>query len=209
MKLILAVMLVFASQALAQRFSFGLKGGTPLSDASRSALIGGRSGYGPWSLSTRRYTVGGTVEVAVALGLRVEVDALYKRTDTTQSAFFGPTFGSITRLAANSWEFPMLLKYRWRAPFRPFVVLGGTFRRIQGYDGSTETFAYGFNPPYFVTRYRIEDPLTQGGIAGGAGVYLLNRRRLKITAEVRYTRWTSLRFLPARDQVEILLGVGM
>jgi hypothetical protein len=205
---LVAVLLLYC-EAKAQRFSFGVKGGTPLSDSNRSAVVGqGRAGYGLWSLSTRRYTVGGTFEVGVPFGLHVEVDVLYKRTDTTQHSFLGPSFGTITRLAANSWEFPMLLKYRWNRRLRPFASLGGTFRRIEGFDGSEETFAYGLNPPYSVSRYRIDQPLTQGGIASGVGALVLSVGHLKITPELRYTRWTSVRFLPTSNQVEILMGLG-
>ena len=205
----LAAVLLLCCEANGQRLSFGVKGGTPLSDTNRSAVIGDRlSGYGPWSLSTRRYTVGGTFEVGIPFGLYVEVDALYKRTDTTQHGFWNPSFGTITRLAANSWEFPMMLKHRWNRRFRPFAALGGTFRRIQGFDASVETFAYGLNPPYSVYRYRIDQPLTQGGIASGVGMLLLSVGHLKITPELRYTRWTSISFLPTRNQVEILMGLG-
>jgi hypothetical protein len=204
----LAAVLLLGCDANGQRFFFGVKGGTPLSDANRSAEIDSRSGGGPWSLSTRRYTVGGSFEVRVPFGLYVEVDALYKRTDTTQNAFFNPLFGTITRLTANSREFPMLLKHRWNRRFRPFAALGGTFRRIQGFDASVETFAYGLNPPYSVSRSRIDQPLTQGGIASGVGMLLLSIGHLKITPELRYTRWTSISFLPTQNQVEILMGLG-
>jgi hypothetical protein len=205
----LAAVLLLACQAKGQRFSFGVKGGTQLSDTSRSAEIDDRfSGYGLWSLSTRRYTVGGTFEVRVPFGLYVEVDALYKRTDTTQHGFFSPSFGTITRLTANSWEFPMLLKHRWDRRFHPFAALGGTFRRIEGFDTSVERFAYGLNPPYSVYRYRIDQPLTQGGIASGVGMLLLSVGHLEITPELRYTRWTSISFLPTQNQVEILMGLG-
>ena len=205
----LAAVLLLCCEANGQRFSFGVMGGTPFSDANRSAEIDDRfSGYGLWSLSTRRYTVGGTFEVRVPFGLYMEVDALYKRTDTTQSAFFSPFFGTITRLAANSWEFPMLLKHRWNRRFRPFAALGGTLRHVEGFDASVETFAYGLNPPYSVYRSRIDQPLTQGGIASGVGMLLLSIGRLKITPELRYTRWTSVSFLPTKNQVEILMGLG-
>jgi hypothetical protein len=205
----LAAILLLCCEANGQRFSFGMKGGTPLSDTNRSAVTGNRfEGGGLWSLYTRRYTVGGTFEVGVPFGLYVEVDALYKRTDTTQHRFFGPSFGTVYRLAANSWEFPMLLRYRWNQRLRPFAAFGGTFRRIEGFDTSTEHIAYGFNPPYSVSRFRIDRPLTQGGIASGIGVLLLRVRYFKITPELRYTRWTSLRFFPTQNQVEILVGLG-
>lgn len=204
---VLAGILLLGLEAHGASFEFGVIGGTPISDMRRSELIGTRAGYGPWSLSTRRYTVGGIFEVGVPLGVFVEVDALFKRTDTTQSSFYSPAFGMITRLAANSWEFPMFLKYRWKRRFEPFAGVGGTFRRIEGFDGSTEMFASGFNPPYSITRYRIDEPLTQGGLTAEAGVRLWRIGRLSITPEFRYTRWTSIRFLPTQSQMEILIGL--
>lgn len=193
--------------ASAQRFEFGVIGGTPVSETTRSEAIGTRAGYGPWSLSTRRYTVGGLFEIGIPFGLRVEADALFKRADTTQSSFYNPTFGMITRLAANSWEFPMLLKHRWNGRFQPFAGVGGTFRRIEGFDGSVEMFAGGFTPPYSVSRYRVDEPLMQGGMVGEAGAAVLRFGRMKIAPEFRYTRWTSIRFLPAQNQMEVLVAV--
>lgn len=135
----LAAVLLLCCEAKGQRFSFGVEGGTRVSDTSRSAEIDSRlSGYGLWSLSTRRHTAGGTFGVRVPFGLYVEVDARYKRTGTAQNALFSPSFGTITRLAANSREFPMLLKHHLDRRFRPFAALGGTFRRIEGFDASVE-----------------------------------------------------------------------
>ena len=205
----LASLILTFGSANAQRFAFGVAGGIPFSDANRSAQIASRfSGTGLWSLSTRRYTVGGTFEIAAPFRLHLEVDALYKRTDTTQHAFFSPSFGNITRIAANNWEFPMLLKYRWDRRFRPFLALGGTFRRLQGFDASIETFAIGLSPPHSVFRNRIDQPLTQGGIASGVGFVLMSApHSLKITPQIRYSRWTSERFLATRNQVELLVGI--
>jgi hypothetical protein len=31
---------------------------------------------------------------------------------------------------------------------------------------------------------------------------------LKVTPQLRYTRWTSIRLLPSQNQVEILVGLG-
>ena len=131
MKIIFRVasLILIAGSANAQRFAFGVAGGIPFSDANRSAQIASHlSGSGLWSLSTHRYTVGGTFEIAAPFRLHLEVDALYKRTDTTQHAFFSPSFGNITRLAANSWEFPMLL-----GPTVPFFFR--TWRNISPFTG--------------------------------------------------------------------------
>ena len=57
-------------------------------------------------------------------------------------------------------------------------------------------------------RYRIEDPLTQGGIVFGGGMRILTIEPLKLTPEIRYTRWRSMNFFPTENQVEFLLGLG-
>ena len=203
------LMLGVAPDACSQSFYLGIKAGTPLSASTASAMIGGRGGAGLSTLNIRRSTIGPSFEIALPVGLRLEADALYKRLDRTEHRFFNPVFGNISRLAANTWEFPLLLKYSCEhGTFRPFVVAGGVFRRIHSFEGSTETFAGGFQPPYSVTRYRVDEPLTQGGAAVGAGVRVLAAGPLKITPEIRYTRWTSLRFLPTRNRVEFLVGVG-
>jgi len=197
--------------ALGQRFSFGVLGGAPLSETSRSGITDSRAGYGPWYFDTRPYTIGPTFEFALPLpsGLSVEVDGLYKRVDTENHYFFSPLFGMIVREKGNSWEFSMLLKYRWRRRLRPFVSAGGSFRHIAGFDASQETFAYGLNPPYSVVYYRANAPLTQGGIAAGAGLTLWRAGPLKFEPQLRYTRWTSLRYFPAQNQVEFLLGLKL
>lgn len=100
----------------------------------------------------------------------------------------------------------MALKYVWKSrTVRPFALAGGTFRRINSYEVSGERFG---SPvaPYTVTRGRVEEPLTQGGWVVGTGLRF-DVSVLKISPEVRYTRWTSLRFLPTQNQVEFLLGV--
>jgi hypothetical protein len=74
--------------------------------------------------------------------------------------------------------------------------------------GKLVLFFDGLNPPYSVSRYRIDQTLTQGGIASGVGALVLSVGHLKITPEIRYTRWTSVRFLPTPNQVEILMGLG-
>jgi hypothetical protein len=196
-----------AWSAAAQVFSAGVKAGTPLSASSFTSVIASRSGIGPYILNVRRYTIGPTFEVALPLfQLRVEVDAVYRRLDTTQNAFYSPTFGTIFRTSANAWEFPMLLKRLWlRGPVRPFAAAGGTFRRINSMQASTEQFLAGQTPDHTLVRYHLDDALTEGGIAAGAGVRLA-AGRLKISPEIRYTHWTTLRLQPRENQAEFFLS---
>lgn len=201
------IAVVCASSAAAQVFSAGVMGGTPISSSTATGTVGGRNiGFGPSALNIRRYTIGPTFEVGLPFQLRIEVDALYKRLDRTEHAFFNPAFGTITRLAANSWEFPMLLTRLWlRGPVRPFAAAGGAFRRINSFQGSTETFFNG-PPPVSVSRYRVDESLTEGGIVIGSGVRLA-AWCIMISPEIRYTRWTALRFQPTQNQVDFLLGL--
>jgi hypothetical protein len=200
----------WCANAYSQLLSVGVEGGTPLSESTSSGMVGNRSiGGGLSTLNARRYTVGPTFEVALPLGLRFEAEALYKHLDRTEHYFLGPTYGTIMRVAANPWEFPLLLKYSpGRGRYRPFADAGGTFRCIESLDGSTEMFAGGLDPPYSVVRYHLNYPLIQGGMAFGGGLRIKLVGRWKITPEIRYTRWTSRDLLPTRNQVDLLLGIG-
>jgi hypothetical protein len=205
--LVAAVGLLLSTAARSQPFSIGVLGGVPLSPADRSGQGGGRGGIGPWYLNTRPYTVGPAFEVALPLRVYVEVAALYTRVDYEEHDFFSPLFGTILRQDANAWEFPMLLKYRWKSRFHPFASAGGTFRHIEGFEASQESFAYGLTPPYSVARYHVNAPLTEGGIAAAAGLTVWSLGRLKLVPELRYTHWTTIRSFPTQNQVEFLVGL--
>ena len=203
------LVILFFSDAYSQLLYFGVKAGTPLSASTSSAIVGSRAGSGLSTLDIRRYSIGPTFEIALPFKLRFEADVLYKRLDRTDHSFLGTSFGNITRVAANAWEVPLLLKYPFLGGrYRPFVVLGGTFRRIESFAG-TDTFAYGPPPFYNVVRFQVNDSLTQGGMAFGAGLRIITLGPLKITPEIRYTRWTSLDFLPTKNQVEFLVSLGL
>jgi hypothetical protein len=201
---IVSLFLTLATRAGAQVFSAGVKAGTPFSETNLSRMISSRGGFGPSTLNVRRYTLGPTVEFALPYRLRFEADVLYKRLDQTDHRFLSPTFGTIQRLAANSWEFPLLLKYVWQqGAVGPFGVLGGSIRRINSFDYSQETFS---GSSYNIVRGQVEEGHTQGGWVIGSGLRF-NLSVVKISPEVRYTRWTSDTFLPTRNQVEFLLGL--
>ena len=207
-------LLLLTRPAAAQVFSAGVKGGTPLSDAgiTTPGTVGplGASGTssGPSTLNVRRYTIGPTVEFALPFRLRFEADFLYKRLDqTSRSSSRGVV--TITRLVANSWEFPLAVKYVWQyGSVRPFALTGGSVRRINSFEGSQEQFAPGTSTPYTLTQYRFEGGrgLTQGGWVIGSGVRF-DVSVVKISPEIRYTRWTSERLFPTQNQVEFLLGM--
>jgi len=125
---------------LAQSLSVGAIGGIRLTDDIRSGQInastsGQISVAGGTMSESRRYVVGPAVEIGLPFRLALEFDALYRRegyrTDLRVSIPpsvnpFGPFGGTqFDRARANSWEFPLLLKYK--IPLRvikPYVEVG-------------------------------------------------------------------------------------
>ncbi len=185
---------------------FAVKGGAPISEVAATRRIGGRGGSGLSTTNIRRYTIGPTLEVALPLRLRFQADVLYKRLERAEQ-LSGPGFRTKRGLAANSWEFPLLLKYVWgRGTIRPFAAAGGALRRINSFGDQTTQQFIGVPPPGRVTQFRVQEQLTQSGWVVSSGVRF-DASVLKISPEIRYTRWTSLRFLPTKNQVEFLLGV--
>jgi hypothetical protein len=102
----------------------------------------------------------------------------------------------------------MAFKYMWqRSGLKPFILAGGSIRRINSFEGSRESIALipGVDPSR-IFRFQSEEGLLQGGGVVGSGVRF-DIGLLKISPELRYTRWTSERFLPTRNQTEFLIGV--
>jgi hypothetical protein len=103
------ILLMAAAPAFGQRLALGVKGGIRASDD----LL-----YGSATSESKRYVVGPMVEILLPHRLGVEVDALYRRFGYRSAA--GSPFGSFAeRNRGNSWEFPMLLKYRFAG--RPYA----------------------------------------------------------------------------------------
>lgn len=127
----------------------------------------------------------------------VEGDALYTKfnfnTNNLLSAVLGGT--------SNSWEFPILVKYKFSGgPIRPYVGAGPTFRRIQDV-------------------LRVGTPIVRdsnsAGVVLGGGVEL-HLLFIRISPEVRFSRWggqsfrdaTNLLFEANRNQGQFLVGIS-
>ena len=207
---ILWVLLAGAGCVLAQPFSFGVKGGVPLTDFV-SAASNGRFDF---TSSTNRYIIGPTVEVHLPLGLSLEFDALYRRLHYNASALGVDTF-STSKTTGNRWEFPLLAKYRFPSKVvRPFIEAGVAWDTLTGLEQTvTTTLAPGrlgstsstSNPP------ELNQNTTMGFVVGGGvDIHLF----LHISPEIRYTRWDAqqlrdpLSLLQSnQNQAEFLLGI--
>jgi hypothetical protein len=165
------------------------------------------------------------VEIRLPMRLSFELDALYRRFGFTggSSSVFGH---SITRERANSWEFPMILKYNLPVVLaHPFVGAGYAPRTIHGTDVSSGSFLSGTsqNPPmsiytnYFNQRSDTRYSLTHGVVVSG-GVNL-RAGHVRFSPELRYVHWNapflsefggdgSFQFVSKQDEFLVLLGVS-
>jgi hypothetical protein len=125
-RLILLASLSFVpSLAFSQRlFSYGWKGGVPLTDA----ISGSRS---------KNYVIGPMVELNLPLGFSIEADALYRPLNFTTA----PSSGRIISDDIGSAEFPILVKYHFlHTPIvKPYAEAGPMFRHV----GSTASYLSG------------------------------------------------------------------
>ncbi len=167
--------------AFGQPISVGVKGGVPLTDFLETVSSGNvfvRS-------KTQRYIVGPTVELRLPAGFGVEFDALYRHFNYNATTSLANAVTSIDT-TANAWEFPLLLKKRFASgPVRPFVSAGVTWNKISGVSQSIRS-TVGLTAP------ELKNDVATGFVAGvGLDLRLLI---LRITPEIRYTRWGSNTF---------------
>jgi hypothetical protein len=197
MRLILFALLSSISLC-AQFFSVGVKGGVPITDAF-NAVQGDQTSY---FTSTHRYIIGPTAQVNLPLGFSVEVDALYKRLGFQYQQ--NTVDGTVTaQTVANSWEFPLLVKWAFLpGPIRPFVDAGASFRHITGVDQFRQTLLVIGGQTNSSTSNPAElNKSTDAGFVFGGGLEF-KLGKLRITPELRYTRWGGEVF---RDPVNALL----
>ena len=200
--------------APAQRFSYGVKTGVPLTSAF--------SEFSPYSMvDTGRWTIGPTAEVRLFGPLSLEVDALFRGYRTQSGMAFsetiseGPSSGTIfgpvfyaSRENTKEWQIPLLLKYRFHAgPVRPFVDGGVEWTRASP-DLTVYTTCLGAadvcaaSPPYIATglnKFQYVEHYRNALV--GAGVEF-KYGRLRISPEIRYGR----RFTPRTNEATFLVG---
>src|SRR5436305_3749478 len=166
----------FAGACFAQHIGIGVKGAIPVTTDIE--------GYG--ASESRRYVVGPMIEVRLPFGFGVEADALYRRFGYSTTSEFLSLASFVTRARANSWEFPIVAKYRWRLPY---VMAGVAPRYVSG-----EFVSSGFNtnPSTGVRSFSSStgnlDFATQVGFVAGGGVEF-GLGRIHVAPEVRYIRW--------------------
>jgi Outer membrane protein beta-barrel domain len=199
LRAVFVLLLSAASSFAAGPLIIGVRGGVPLTDIL-DAVDNGRV-----STATKRYVVGPTLGLKLPIGFSVEADALFTRlsvtaTDTANSRAVG--------VSANSWEFPIMLKFTaGRQAIAPFVGAGVSVRHLRDFGDIGPFIAN------TVDRDVVSNPNTVGFVLG-AGLRF-KAGALKISPEIRYTRWGTeniaqgfQQFLHSnKNQAQILLGL--
>ena len=171
--------------------SAGFLLGAPINDPSAASSVFSTYTQGRWT--------GGPTELHLPYRFSLEFDALYRRSRFNSSSLFqlGPDVNPYSVLSlrtTNSWDLPLLLKYRFRVgSLRPFVSGGYQFThesnqfssiyRCSGPQGSCLTSTYPLPGP---TIGQFKYSATPGGIAAGAGIEF-KTRYLTIAPEMRFT----------------------
>jgi hypothetical protein len=193
----LAIFVFCFSARSQQLISVGVKGGVPLTDFYSNTAY-------PQQVSelfvsptrsfnaSRNYVVGAVVELRLPLHLSLEIDGLYRPLSLTYEY---NEFVPSEHMAANSdsWEFPVLGKYRFtNGRITPFIDGGPSLRLISQPRG----------------RF-----LSKNGTAVGAGldIHLLH---IRVEPEVRYTYWTrdpavgtAAHLASRHNQAELVVGL--
>lgn len=197
------VLLTISASCSAQRLAVGIKAGARLTDDVEAAA----------APESKRYVVGPMVELKLLKGLAVEFDALYNRFGyrTANSDILGG--GYVERVRGNTWEFPILAKYHFKLPY---LLLGYSPRRtaVQARGNGVSVSIIGPSSPYEYSRdYGLR---TTHGLVTGAGLNL-PAGPLRLSPEVRYTRWNAdpigiqgsrgFSIRGVQNEVKLLLGI--
>ena len=197
---LVTVFFICATAVAAQPFSAGVKVGLPLTDFINTVS-------GQASTVTNRYLVGPTAELHLPFGFGIEVDALYRHFNY-QNIIGSGASALVNVNTAGAWEFPLLLKYRFKgAVAKPYMDAGVAWDKISGLTSEIKNSVSSGT----VANPSGQQNSTVTGFVMGAGldVHFL----VHIMPELRYTRWTDQHFNISnvinsnQNQAEFMVGI--
>jgi hypothetical protein len=189
-----------AVSAGAQSISVGVIGGAPFRDVVNATTQNANSQNAISFISkSTNFTVGPAFQVNLPLGLRVEIDALYRPYSFLTTASIA-NVGTVNSITGNQWRFPVLAQYRFSAPLiKPFVEAGASFDHLSNLSAAAENITSG--PGTLLHQ-------TNAGVVLGGGVDV-KIPFIRLSGELRYTHQGSAAFqgISNQNQAEVLLGI--
>jgi hypothetical protein len=188
------VLLFVGATLCAQPFQVGFKVGAPINDPSNYNQFPGLSS------TQSRWTGGPSVEVRLPFRLSLEADALYRTGRQTYSTTFSLAdnvnpYRIDTSTNVETWDFPLLLKYRFHiGPANPFISAGIVISRHSESSINLSSCvgpanSCGSTTVAFVSSRLSRSGFTDVGKGPTAGVGLDFRARyVTISPELRWQR---------------------
>ncbi len=166
----------------AQNIGYGVRGGLPLSDFLKAES---KTGALTSVVKGRgNIILGPMFEVRLPFGLGIEADALYRRWDAE---------GPLSKGTASTWEFPVYGKFKVPGIIvRPYAGAGMNFQRL----GDIGKFIGG----------ATVDKSRRGFL--GAGGIEVKVPHVRISPEIRVTRWNDAGPLRSTNQIDLLIGLS-
>jgi hypothetical protein len=208
-------LLLASIAAGAQRFSFGVEGGAPV---TQPLAVGLPNPFATYVVNSNPYVVGACAEIRITPRFGIGFDALMRHFSYDASGRYVPGISTFTsRTTANAWEFPLLGRYRFRGakPVSPVVTAGAAADWLQGMRqaATVSTFIGGVSTIAASQPSELQQR-TVAGLVGGGGVDV-RLRRIHFEPEVRYTFLAGRHFQAPgngtmwdnRNRVEVLLGI--
>jgi opacity protein-like surface antigen len=211
MRFLCLLTLTAASVFAAGPIGIGLKGGIPFNDFT-NAVSSGQFNY---TSTTQRYIVGPMFELRLPGGFGIEADALYRR-------FHYGSVGNLvdvlvtTNTSSGAWEFPIVAKYKFKAPIaRPYIEGGIAWDTLQGLKQDVVRTVV---PTKTTTTTSTSSPAelqksTTTGFVLGVGLDV-KALFIHLSPEIRYTRWGAKHFIDPggllnsnQNQGEFLVGI--
>ncbi len=179
-----------------QSISLGVLGGAPFTDVVNNGTVNPIKTV----VNSSNFTFGPSVQLNLPLGLRVEVDALYRPYGfNLYNALTGSPANNGTSVSGQRWSFPVLAQYRFSFPIvKPFLEVGPSFEHLTGTGGLVNGIT---GPGRLLHSSGV-------GIVLGGGVDV-KVPFVRLSAELRYTRETVSNFsgISNLNQAEVLFGI--
>jgi hypothetical protein len=224
LRFLLVSVVLLACPAYSQRFSWGVKGGVPLTQFfdSTTSRIGGHLSWDQYAGSTRRYSAGAAAELRLNKWIELHADELYRRFGYASSSWSldsgqGRESWGFSTVKGNVWDTAVLAAHRFPKLHRAFAGGGAVMRAIGPATETGVTGEYSLVDHSSSVRQYKDSPgdlhaRLHAGIVASAGIEVMARGRFRVEPEVRYTHWVTnlnppngaIRFAP--HQVDVLVG---